>query len=292
MEFRVLRYFLAVAREQSILRASQVLHISQPTLSRQIRELEEELGAVLFHRGSRKITLTDEGVLLRKRAEEIADLVNKAEGEISAAGETISGTVYVGAGETHAFRPVVRAMRNLQARHSEIRFNLFSGHFDDVAEKLDKGLLDFGLIIEPANLTKYASIRLPVMETLGVLMLKDSPLAKLESISPEDLWDKPLIFPRQTMEGNQLSGWLKKDLDKLNVAATYNLLFNASLMVKEGMGYAVCLDDIIDTSGETNLCFRPLQPAIESYVDVIWKKHQVFGKASELFLEELRRVVG
>lgn len=292
MEFRVLRYFLAVAREQSILRASQVLHVSQPTLSRQIRELEEELGAVLFHRGSRKISLTHEGVLLKKRAEEIADLVSKAEGEISAAGETIRGTVYVGAGETHAFRLVARAMRNLQARYPEIRFNLFSGHFDDVAEKLDKGLLDFGLIIEPANLTKYASIRLPVMESLGVLMLKDSPLARQESIRPEDLWDKPLIFPRQTMEGNQLSGWLKRDMEKLNVAATYNLLFNASIMVKEGVGYAVCLNNIINTSGENSLCFRPLQPVIESYVDVIWKKHQVFGKASELFLEELRRIVG
>lgn len=292
MEFRVLRYFLAVAREQSILRASQVLHVSQPTLSRQIRELEEELGAVLFHRGSRKISLTHEGVLLKKRAEEIADLVSKAEGEISAAGETIRGTVYVGAGETHAFRLVARAMRNLQARYPEIRFNLFSGHFDDVAEKLDKGLLDFGLIIEPANLTKYASIRLPVMESLGVLMLKDSPLARQETIRPEDLWDKPLIFPRQTMEGNQLSGWLKRDMEKLNVAATYNLLFNASIMVKEGMGYAVCLNNIINTSGENSLCFRPLQPVIESYVDVIWKKHQVFGKASELFLEELRRIVG
>ena len=227
-------------------------------------------------------------MLLKKRAEEIADLVSKAEGEISAAGETIRGTVYVGAGETHAFRLVARAMRNLQARYPEIRFNLFSGHFDDVAEKLDKGLLDFGLIIEPANLTKYASIRLPVMESLGVLMLKDSPLARQESIRPEDLWDKPLIFPRQTMEGNQLSGWLKRDMEKLNVAATYNLLFNASIMVKEGVGYAVCLNNIINTSGENSLCFRPLQPVIESYVDVIWKKASglwqgfgiIFGRTS------------
>lgn len=288
MELRVLRYFLAVARERSISGAAQLLHISQPTLSRQVMELEEELGVTLFHRGNRRITLTDEGMLLRNRAEQIVELVQKTKGEVAAADEAVSGTVYIAAGETHAFRTLAASARNLLGQYPGIRVHLFSGNAEDVMERLDKGLADFGLLIEPADVTRYEYFRLLAVDRWGVLMRKDSPLATLDAVQPEDLWKVPLIVSRQAMEGGQLSSWLKIRREKLDIVASYNLLFNASLLVEAGIGYALCLDNIIAATDESELCFRPLFPPLVSHVDLVWKKQQVLSRASELLLEKLR----
>lgn len=289
MEIRILRSFLAVAREQSISGAARSLHISQPSLSRQIMELEEEVGATLFLRGNRKITLTDQGMLLRKRAEQIVDLVQKTEDEMAASEETVSGTVRIGAGETHAFRTVAQAVHALSESYPEIRFSLFSGNAEDVMERLDKGLVDFGVLIEPYDVSKYDYLRLPMQDVWGVLMRKDSPLAELGAIQAEDLRDAPLICSRQELAGGQLSSWFKADYGKLNLVCSYNLLFNASLLAEAGIGYVLCIDNILNITDESNLCFRPLKPALKSQVNLVWKKYQVFSKASELFLTQIKR---
>lgn len=288
MELRVLQYFLAVAREQSILKASEALHLSQPTLSRQLRDLEIQLGKQLFVRGNRKITLTDEGALLRKRAEEIVALVKKTENEIMLSEESISGNIYIGAGETDAIRLVTRTAAKLQAEHPLLHYHIFSGDSQDVLERLDKGLLDFGIVFDPTDLSSYNHISIPKKDRWGVLMCKDSPLANQDTICPEDLWDKPIILSRQQKEGSELSLWLKKDFSELNIVATYNLLFNGSLMVDEGLGYALCLDGIINTSGNSNLCFKPLEPSLKLGMNLVWKKYQVFSKAAEKFLEQFK----
>lgn len=288
MELRILRSFLAVAREQSISGAAKQLHISQPSLSRQIMELEDELGAKLFQRGNRRITLTEQGILLRKRAEQIVELVSKTEEELTLADEKVSGAIRIGAGETHSFRTLAQSIRSLAARYPDIHFHLFSGNAEDVMERLDKGLVDFGVLIEPYDVSKYDYLRLPVMDVWGVLMRSDSPLAVLEAIQAEDLRDMPLICSRQALEGGQLSSWLKADYGKLNIVSSYNLLFNASLLVDAGLGYALCLDNIVNTADESSLCFRPLKPALQSQVNLVWKKYQVFSKASEFFLEKIR----
>ncbi|MCI8589668.1 MAG: LysR family transcriptional regulator [Clostridiales bacterium] len=288
MELRVLQYFLAVAREQSILKASEALHLSQPTLSRQLRDLEAELGKQLFIRGNRKITLTEEGVLFRKRAEEIIDLVKKTENEIMLSEDSIAGDIYIGAGETDAIRLIARTAAKLQAEHPLLHYHIFSGDSQDVLERLDKGLLDFGIVFNPTDLSSYHHISIPKIDRWGVLMRQDAPLAKKDSIRPEDLWDKPLILSRQQKEGSELSLWLKKSFSELNIAATYNLLFNGSLMVDEGLGYALCLDGIINTSGHSHLCFKPLEPALTLSMNLVWKKYQVFSKAVQQFLEQLK----
>lgn len=289
MELRVLRYFLAVAQEQSISGAAQFMHVSQPTLSRQIMDLEEELGVTLFHRGSRRITLTKQGMLLRKRAEQLMDLVHKTKGELASSDYGVSGAIHIGAGETHAFQIVAKTIHRLAGMHPDMRFQIFSGNAEDVMERLDKGLADFGLLIEPYDVARYDYLRLPTLDRWGVLMRRDSPLATLEAIQAEDLWDKPLICSRQALEGGQLSSWLKTDYAKLNLVASYNLLFNAALLVEAGVGYALCLDNIVSATGENGLCFRPLSPMLESHVDLVWKRHQMFSKASETFLNGIRQ---
>lgn len=288
MEIRVLRYFLALANAESISRAAEMLHVTQPTLSRQLMELEAQLGSKLFVRGSRKITLTAEGIFLRKRAEEILALVDKTETEFNNPDEIISGDIFIGGGETDAMRLIARAAKNLQTKYPHVHYNLFSGNAEDVTERLDNGLLDFGLLIGSTDIKKYDFIRLPAVDTWGVLMLKDSPLALKTTISPEDLWDIPLICSRQTMVSNELTGWLRRDFAKLNIVATYNLIYNASLMVEEGLGYALCLDKLINTSGHSTLVFKPLEPNLQTVLNIVWKKHQVFSKATDLFLKSVQ----
>ena len=288
MEFRLLRSFLTVAREQSISGAARVLHITQPSLSRQIMELEEELGVRLFERGNRKISLTEQGELLCRRAGEIMELVEKTREEMTADGDDISGTIYLGAGETQAFRTLTAPIRELVGHHPNVHFHLYSGNAEDVMERLDKGLLDFGLFIEPYDVTKYHSLRLPLLDRWGVLMRRDSPLAAHKAIRAEALWQLPLICSRQAMTGGQLANWLQIDPEKLDLVGTYNLLFNASILVEAGVGYALCLEGIVDTTGKTELCFRPLDPPLTASVDVVWKKQQVFSRPSEWFLARLR----
>ena len=288
MELRILKYFLAVAREESISGAAQALHMTQPTLSRQLMDLEEELGKQLLIRGSRRITLTEEGMLLRKRAAEILDLVEKAEAELTAPDEVVNGDIYIGGGETEAMRMIAEIATGLQRSCPDIRYHLYSGNADDVTERLDKGLLDFGVLIEPANMKKYDYIRLPATDTWGLLMPRDCPLAARPVIRPQDLWALPLITSRQSMLSNEFSGWLGKEFEKLRIVATYNLVYSASLLVAAGMGYALCLDKLVNTSEESPLCFRPLEPRMEVHLDIVWKKYQVFSGAAERFLKEVR----
>ena len=294
MEIRVLQYFLAIAREQSIIRAAESLHLSHPTLSTQIKNMEEELGKQLLicgTKGSRKVTLTEEEMILRKRAEEILDLVKKTENEIVCSDDVVIGDVYIGAGETDGMRLLAKSAGKLKKLYPGIHYHISSGNAIFVKEQLDKGLIDFEIIFGTPDRTKYEALKLPTKDIWGVLMRKDSPLAEKESISPEDLWDQPLLISQQESEGGELVQWMKRNISELDIAMTYNLLFNASLLVEEGFGYAVCLDRIINTSGDSNLCFRPLSPTIEIEMYMIWKKYQVFSKPAEKFLMMMQECV-
>lgn len=288
MEIRVLRYFLAIAQEQSISGAAEVLHLSQPTLSRQIKDMEDELGKQLLIRGNRKITLTEEGMILRKRAEEIIELIQKTENEITLTDETISGNIYIGAGETDAIRSIAKIAKSLNIDYPQIHYHITSGDAVDIEDKLDKGLFDFGILLDHFDISKYNYLSLPMKNVWGVLMRMDSSLADKEYITPEDLYEKPLILSRQSIKRSELTSWFKKDISKLNILATYNLIYNASLMVDERMGYAITLDKLINTSGKSNLCFKPLNPKLEIGLSIVWKKYQIFSKASEKFLEKLK----
>lgn len=291
MELRVLQYFLAVAREQNISAAAQSLHLTQPTLSRQLKELEEELGKQLMIRGNRKVTLTQDGMLLRKRAEEILELVDRTEKEVMCSEETVSGDVYIGTGETDGVRQIARSANQIQVRYPGVHFHIVSGDAVDVCERLDKGLLDFGVLLGDIDKIKYHYMELPMKDTWGVLMRRDSPLAQRDAVLPQDLWDKPLILSRQVDNKSGLYRWLGKEPSELHTVATYNLIYNASLMVDEGMGYAFTLDKLVNTTG-SNLCFRPLKPALELGMYLVWKKSQIFSKAAQLFLEQLQRQLG
>lgn len=291
MEIRVLKYFLAIIREQSINRAAESLYLSQPSLSRQIQNLEEELGKQLLIRGTkgtRKITLTEEGMILKKRAEEILNLIEKTENEISLSDNIIAGDVYIGAGETDAVRLLAKIAKEIQSNYPDIHYHISSGNAEFVLEQLDKGLIDFGLVFGNVDSKKYNSLKLSSKDTWGVLMRKDSELSHKKYITPKDLYDKPLIISHQRNQGGDFSSWLNCNLEKLNIVATYNLLFNASLPVDEGLGYAIVLDKIINTGDNSNLCFRPLEPAVEAELSFIWKKYQVFSKAAEQFLIKLK----
>lgn len=288
MELRVLRYFLAVAREESITGAADRLHITQPTLSKQLMELENELGKTLFLRGKRKITLTEDGIFLRKRAQEIIDLADKTEAAFQGTEEVVSGDVYIGGGETEGMRLIAKTIKRMQKAYPNIRYHLYSGNADDIMERMDKGLLDFGVLVEPADIKKYDYFKLPVTDTWGLLMPKEHPLAQKEMLRAEDIKELPLICSRQSLVHNEMSGWLGMDFEQLNIIATYNLIYNASLMVEEGAGYVVCLDKLVNTDCNSKLTFRPFAPKLEANLDIVWKKYQVFSKAAECFLKELQ----
>lgn len=288
MEIRVLRYFLAVAREESISGAAEALHISQPTLSRQLMDMEEEFGKKLFIRGNRRITLTEDGMLLRQRAEEILELVDKTEAEITADDEEISGDVYIGAGETEVMRYIAKIAKEIQNDYPNIRYHIFSGNAESVTERLDKGLIDFGLLLDANDNTKYEYIELPTSDHFGLLMRKDSPLADKDEITMNDLRSLPLIMPAQPHFNKSDEKQMKKLLSSQRIVATYNLIFNASLLVEEGLGYALCLDKLIKITEDSPLCFKPLEQQTEIKPYIVWKKNQVFSKASSLFLERLK----
>lgn len=291
MELRVLQYFLAVTREQSISGAAESLYLSQPTLSRQLKELEEELGKQLFIRGSRRVTLTEEGMILRKRAQEIMELVKKAEDEISQSDELIVGDITVGTGETDGVRFLARAAQNLQKDCPLIHLHIVSGDKATVIEDLDRGLIDFGIIFGDVDVSKYEHISLPYKDIWGVMMRRDSPLAEKDEITAADLMDKPLIISRQAFRNSDFRDFFPGGQENLNIVATYNLLFNGSVMASEGMGYVICFDKIINVSGDSELCFRPLSPKLEASMSIVWKKYQVHSKVTERFLNKLREYV-
>lgn len=230
-------------------------------------------------------------MILRKRAEEILDLVRRTENEITLNDDIILGDVYIGTGETDGVRLMARAARMLQEHYPGIHYHISSGNASHVMEQLDKGLIDFGIIFGDVDLTKYNSLNTSYSDLWGVLMRKDSVLAEKEAVSPEDLRDKPLILSQQEANGGTLTQWFGRESDELNIIATYNLLFNASLLVDEGLGYAIGYDKIINTGGGSRLCFRLLAPQLESHMHVIWKKYQMFSKPAEKFLEVLREIL-
>ena len=289
MELRVLRYFLAVAREQSITAAAETLHITQPTLSKQLRELEEELGKKLFTRGNRKITLTEEGMFLRKRAQEIVELADKTEADFAAGVGSVSGDIFIGSGETGAVRYLGRTLYKMRSIYPGVRFHLFSGNGEDVSDRLDKGLIDFALFVGMTDLKKYDYLKLPYHHRWGLILRMDDPLAAHEAVTPEMLMNVPILCSRQALIQNELSGWLGRPFEELNPAETYNLIYNAAIMVEEGLGCAVCIDKLLDTSGESAVCFRPFEPAIDAELFIAWKKYQFFSAAAGKFLEMLQQ---
>lgn len=293
MEIRLLRYFLAVAQEESISKAADILHITQPTLSRQLMDLEKELNTKLLIRGKRnkKITLTEDGKLLKSRAQEIIELTNKTESEFLFGDKNISGDIFIGGGETDAIRVIARTIKRLSLEYPNIKYHFYSGNGEDVTEKLNKGLLDFGVFIEPINKKEYGFIQLPQNDTWGILMRKDSDLAKKEFIEPEDLINIPLFSSRQYLVKNLISGWLGFDFEKLNIIGSYNLLYNASVMVEEGLGYALCIDKLINISGDSKLCFKPLKPKLEAGILVAWNKNQPLSKIAKLFIQKLQEEI-
>lgn len=292
MEIRVLQYFVTVAREENITRAAEKLHVTQPTLSRQLHQLEDELGKKLFRRGNHDIKLTEEGHLLRKRAEEILDLVEKTESEMNSNKDEIAGDIYIGEGETDAVRIIAKIVKNIQAEHPHVVFHNISCDSIDVIDKLNKGLIDFGILFEPSNYMDFEHIKFPVYDTWGVLMRKDSDLAKNKYITSEMLKDRPLIMSRQMLKSEKLSEWLGLPDESIQIVATSNLIFNGSLLVDEGIGYAITLDKLINCSGRSHLCFRPLYPEKRAQMYLVWKKYQIFSKAAALFLEKFKDEVG
>lgn len=290
MEIRILRYFLAAAREENITRAAAQLHITQPTLSRQLHQLEEEIGKKLYIRSNYNIKLTDEGMLLRKRAQEIIDLEEKTLAEFQT-GEDISGNIYIGSGESYGIRFIGYALEILRSRHPDIHYLMISGDGNDIGEKLNRGLIDFGVFIGKVNLKNYNYLKLPVKETFGLLLTKDDPLAQKEAVQPEDLLNRPLLFSRQTIEQGEFVDWLGYPIEELNIIGMHNLTYNASLMVEEGLAAALTLQGIINTTGESRLCFRPFFPNVTADLVLAWKRDAMFSPASEKFLETVQKLL-
>lgn len=288
MEIRVLRYFLAIAREENMTRAAKYLHVTQPTLSKQIKQLEEEIGKKLFIRSNYSIKLTDEGLLLRKRAEDILSMVDKTIEEFQALDDITGGDIYIGAAESESFSYFATVAKDLQLQYPNVKFHLYSGNTEVIAERLDRGLLDFAIIVQEVDLSKYNYIKIPTSDTWGVIMRKDSPLAKKEYITIEDLIDLPLIVSRQGIT-EDYPKLFKEKLDQLHIVATFDLIYNASIMVKEGFGYALSFDKIVDTSENSELCFRVLKPKLKTNMYIIWKKYQVFTPIAEKLLSKMQQ---
>ncbi len=291
MELRVLRYFLEVAREGSVTRAAERLHISQPTLSKQLKDLEGELGKKLFVRGSHDVKLTGEGMLLRKRAEDILNMADKTVEEFKSLGTFTGGDVWVGCAESEGIKHLARCFKALLEQYPGLRLHLQSGNGADVTERLDRGLLDFAVIVHEADLSKYNYLSMPAIDRYGVLMRKDSPLAGKEAVQVDDLLGVPLICSRQGLTEDYPKVFQEK-MDALRIVATFNLAYNAGVLVREGVGCALTFDKLADTGPDSGLCFRPLVPALETKMYVIWKKYQMFTPAAERPLAEMKKRFG
>lgn len=288
MEIRVLRYFLEIAREGNMTRAAEYLHVSQPTLSKQMKELEQELGKKLFRRGSSSVSLTSEGMLLRKRAEDILDMVDKTTNEFHALDDVSGGEVHIGCAESYQIKYLAQSMKKLKEQYPLFRYHLTSGNTEQVTERLDKGLFDLAVIVEPPDLSKYNYLEIPEANRWGLLMKNDSPLAAKEHICAEDLTGLDLICSIQAMQVD-IPRWCGEMADTLNLSGTVNLFYNGSVFVREGLGYMLTFEKLADTNAESDLCFRPLYPPLETKMYVIWKKYQVFTPIAEKLVEELKR---
>lgn len=287
MEIRVLKYFLTVAREQNMTRAAKQLHVTQPTLSKQLKQLEEEVGKKLFIRSNYSIHLTKEGVLLRKRAEDILNMVDKTMEEFQSLDDMTGGDIYIGAAESESFCYFATIAKQLQLKYPDVKFHLYSGNTEVIAERLDRGLLDFAIIVQEVDLSKYNYIKVPTSDQWGVIMRKDDPLASKDWITIDDLFNLPLIVSRQGLTEDYPKIFNEK-LDQMHIVATFDLIYNASIMVKKGFGYALSFDKLIDTSDSSELCFRPLFPELKTNMYIIWKKYQVFSPISQMLLVEMK----
>ena len=290
MELRVLRYFIEVAREQNITAAPEKLYVTQSTLSKQLMDLEKELGKKLLVRGKRKTTLTEDGMFLFRRAQEIVDLADKTEFSLKGTNEAITGDISIGCGETEGIQIIIDAMKQLNEQHPDIRFHLYSGNDEDVSERLDNGLVDFGLFVGNTNLDKYDYLKLPINDVWGLLMRKDCPLAAASTVNPTDLTGIPLLCSRQALHSNELSGWLGYDFSRLHIISTHNLINNAAFMVKAGMGCALTIDKLVSPFDPV-LTFRPLEPTMKADLIFAWKKYQIFSKAASKLLEILTQKI-
>lgn len=285
MEIRVLRYFLAVVREESITKASEMLHITQPTLSRQLSQMEEEIGVKLFDRGTRKIKLTNEGILLRRRAEEILQLVDKTERELVEQEEQVEGKVTIGCGEIASVRLLPKLFRSFRGKYPGVSFDLFTATADLVKEQMDKGLLDIGLLLEPVDVEKYDFLRFDMKENWVVLMRSDDPLAKRESITAKELALLPLILPRRSAVQSELASWFGDYYNKLDVVFTSNLNTNGAIMVEDGLAYSIVVEGAVSFWDQKRVTFRPLSPALTATSVFAWKRGQPFSLAATKFIE-------
>ena len=285
MELRVLKYFLVVAREENITRAAALLHVTQPTLSRQLMQLEEELGVKLFRRGKYHVSLTEDGMLLRRRAQEIVELAEKTEQEFQRQEGELAGDISIGTGESDSMADLSRKIAAFRAEHPLVRFHIYSATADEIQERLEKGLLDLGMLIEPVDIGRYEFVRLPQRDRWGVLVDQGHPLAGKKFITPEDLLGVPLLLPRRERVQQELSGWFGDQFDEIEVAATYNLLLNAANMIRNGVGAALgfFIGNLTD-----ELKFIPLSPPLETGSVLVWKKDQTFSPAAAAFLRSLK----
>lgn len=285
MELKELKYFLAVAREETITKAAEYLYITQPSLTRQIQKMESEIGQPLFIRKGKKMVLTDAGSHLRKRAEEIIDLYNKAENEWLHFSDNVSGEIHIGGGESYAMSIIMDAIQQMRNDYPNIKVNIYSGDIADVCDKLDKGLLDFGILIQPADISKYESIQLPYFDNWGILINKNNPLAIKDYISPVDLTNIPLVVSRHSLAKSQLTNWYSGI--KVNIIGTYDLINNATYFAIKNIGSVLCLDRLINVSEDSNIVYKPLNPPIKVQLDIVWKKYQFFSKAAQIFQKYL-----
>lgn len=283
MELRTLQYFLTVAREENITRASEVLHITQPTLSRQLQQLEQELGTELFVRG-RNFALTEAGMLLRRRAEEVVDMMYKIESEIETAGE-VGGVISIGSGALKSSQFLPEVMSAFQKLHPKVRFEIYSNSSQYIKERMDRGLLDFGIMLEPIDIEQYEYIRLEQKERWGLLMRADNPLAQKSSISRSDLLGVPLIIPSRLYVQKEISNWLGADINKLNVLATVNMMTHAAMFINSGAACGLTIEGTVDLFEDSKMVFKPLNPRLELTAVLAWKRFHSLSGAAAKFLE-------
>ena len=287
MELRTMRYFLAVAREENMTRAAELLHITQPTLSKQLKALEDELGKKLFTRHSFSIQLTEEGILLRKRAEDLVKMADKITAEFLTLDDVLGGDVYFGLAESYQIRYLAAVIRKFKETYPGLHYLITSGDTEQVTEKLDKGIIDFAVLAQEPNTAKYHYLIFPKADLWGVVMPKSCPLAEKTAICADDLIGLPLFCSEQGWN-NDISKWCGNGMDRLHLEGSFRLSYNGSLFVKEGLGYLLTFEYLIDTNPNSGLVFRPLTPKLETKMYLIWKKYQVFTPIAERLLEKLK----
>lgn len=287
MEVRVLKYFLTVAREENITRASEILHISQPALSRQLMQLEEELGVQLFVRGRHSSTLTEAGMLLRRRAQEIVDLTEKTEREFQSDSAALGGLISIGSGEADTMRILAEAMRGFSDLYPEVKFDIYSNDADHVKERLERGTLDIGVLLGPTDISKYESIALPGKERWGAIVPAKCPLAQKEFVTKEDLVGRRVFIAKRGV-AQGVADWFGEYYDKMNVYATYNLLYNAAMLVNCEIGAAICIEGAASLYKNPNILFRPFYPELSVQSVMVWKKHQPQSQAVSKFIGYIR----